>query len=195
MRRAATQAHARQVIRNKEERDAPGNDDSGGLRPLRDDLLDQGRREAAAARVEESPCSAIRTRRPRVGDLRLGCEGWQSFASDPDVPGIMQEAGHKGRPRSEARGATTPSRKALNECRSPRDGGGLAFSARSGASALALRTSTARRSATSDPGVRRVQQRGDQDRPDSRGRRLVEDARAQPLEVGASNPELAHRRT
>jgi hypothetical protein len=24
--------------------------------------------------------------------------GWQSFASDPEVPGIMQEAGHKGRP-------------------------------------------------------------------------------------------------
>ena len=26
-------------------------------------------------------------------------EGWQSFASDPEVPGIMQEAGHKGRPQ------------------------------------------------------------------------------------------------
>jgi hypothetical protein len=26
-------------------------------------------------------------------------EGWQSFASDPDVPPIMQEAGHKGRPQ------------------------------------------------------------------------------------------------
>jgi hypothetical protein len=25
--------------------------------------------------------------------------GWQSFASDPEVPGIMQEAGHKGRPQ------------------------------------------------------------------------------------------------
>ncbi len=25
--------------------------------------------------------------------------GWQSFASDPDVPPIMQEAGHKGRPQ------------------------------------------------------------------------------------------------
>ena len=25
-------------------------------------------------------------------------DGWQSFASDPDVPPIMQEAGHKGRP-------------------------------------------------------------------------------------------------
>ena len=26
-------------------------------------------------------------------------EGWQSFASDPDVPPILQEAGHKGRPQ------------------------------------------------------------------------------------------------
>jgi hypothetical protein len=26
-------------------------------------------------------------------------EGWQRFASDPEVPGIMREAGHKGRPQ------------------------------------------------------------------------------------------------
>jgi heme-degrading monooxygenase HmoA len=26
-------------------------------------------------------------------------EGWQNFASDPEVPGIMKEAGHKGRPQ------------------------------------------------------------------------------------------------
>ena len=26
-------------------------------------------------------------------------EGWTSFASDPEVPPIMQEAGHKGRPQ------------------------------------------------------------------------------------------------
>ena len=26
-------------------------------------------------------------------------EGWQTFASDPEVPGIMQEARHKGRPQ------------------------------------------------------------------------------------------------
>ena len=25
-------------------------------------------------------------------------EGWQAFATDPDVPPIMQQAGHKGRP-------------------------------------------------------------------------------------------------
>ena len=27
-------------------------------------------------------------------------EGWQNFASDPEVLPIMQEAGHKGRPQS-----------------------------------------------------------------------------------------------
>jgi hypothetical protein len=27
-------------------------------------------------------------------------DGWQSFVSDPEVPAIMQEAGHKGRPQA-----------------------------------------------------------------------------------------------
>jgi hypothetical protein len=27
-------------------------------------------------------------------------EGWQSFISDPEVPPIMQEAGHQGRPQA-----------------------------------------------------------------------------------------------
>jgi len=27
-------------------------------------------------------------------------EGWQSFVSDPEVPPIMQEAGHKSRPQA-----------------------------------------------------------------------------------------------
>ena len=27
-------------------------------------------------------------------------QGWQSFVSDPEVPPIMQEAGHKGRPQA-----------------------------------------------------------------------------------------------
>ena len=26
--------------------------------------------------------------------------GWQNFVSDPEVPAIMQEAGHKGRPQA-----------------------------------------------------------------------------------------------
>jgi hypothetical protein len=27
-------------------------------------------------------------------------DGWQSFVSDPDVPAILQEAGHKSRPQA-----------------------------------------------------------------------------------------------
>ena len=27
-------------------------------------------------------------------------DGWQNFASDPEVPPIMQEAGHQGRPQA-----------------------------------------------------------------------------------------------
>ena len=27
-------------------------------------------------------------------------QGWQSFVSDPEVPAIMKEAGHKGRPQA-----------------------------------------------------------------------------------------------
>jgi hypothetical protein len=27
-------------------------------------------------------------------------DGWQSFVGDPEVPGIMQEAGHKGKPQA-----------------------------------------------------------------------------------------------
>jgi hypothetical protein len=33
-------------------------------------------------------------------------EGWQSFVSDPDVPPILQEAGHKGRPEAAAHGGS-----------------------------------------------------------------------------------------
>ena len=32
--------------------------------------------------------------------------GWQNFASDPEVPPIMQEAGHKGRPQVAERGGS-----------------------------------------------------------------------------------------
>ena len=33
-------------------------------------------------------------------------EGWQNFASDPEVPPIMQEAGHQGRPQVAERGGS-----------------------------------------------------------------------------------------
>jgi hypothetical protein len=33
-------------------------------------------------------------------------EGWQSFVSDPEVPPIMKEAGHKGPPTSAEQGGS-----------------------------------------------------------------------------------------
>jgi hypothetical protein len=33
-------------------------------------------------------------------------EGWQSFVSDPEVPPIMQQAGHKGPPQPAAAGGS-----------------------------------------------------------------------------------------
>jgi quinol monooxygenase YgiN len=33
-------------------------------------------------------------------------EGWQSFVSDPEVPPILQEAGHKGKPQAAVLGGT-----------------------------------------------------------------------------------------
>jgi hypothetical protein len=32
-------------------------------------------------------------------------KGWQSFSSDPEVPPVMKEAGHKGKPQAAAFGA------------------------------------------------------------------------------------------
>src|SRR3954451_2814532 len=54
-------------------RDDPGNDDVRGSRPVREDLRDEGCREAQAARLEgldglPRPAGD----RPRLGDLRLG---------------------------------------------------------------------------------------------------------------------------
>ena len=39
-------------------------------------------------------------------------DGWQSFVSDPEVPAIMKEAGHKGRPQAaQFAGRWTPERR------------------------------------------------------------------------------------
>jgi hypothetical protein len=47
------------------------------------------------ARVYRDPAEADRVWVAFDWDV----EGWQNFASDPEVPGIMQQAGHKGRPQ------------------------------------------------------------------------------------------------
>ena len=35
-------------------------------------------------------------------------EGWQSFVSDPEVPPIMKEGGHKGKPQAAVLGGQYP---------------------------------------------------------------------------------------
>ena len=61
-----------------------------------------GRREAQAARLQ----GRARLPRPRPRTTASGSifdwdeHGWQSFVSDPEVPPIMKEAGHKGKPQA-----------------------------------------------------------------------------------------------
>lgn len=50
-------------------------------------------------------------RDPNEGDrvwalFNWDLEGWQSFVSDPEVPAILQEAGHVGRPQAAELGGT-----------------------------------------------------------------------------------------
>jgi hypothetical protein len=44
--------------------------------------------------------SGAETTRRRTDDPGWDAEGWQSFVSDPEVPPIMKEAGHKGSPQA-----------------------------------------------------------------------------------------------
>ena len=96
----------------EEERDDPGNDEGRGLRPLREDLLDQGRREAQAARIQGlDRLSRSQRGRPGLGDLRLG-RGRAGRASPP-TPRSRRSCRRPGtregpRWRSSAAG-TTPS--------------------------------------------------------------------------------------
>jgi hypothetical protein len=64
-------------------------------------LLHDGRGEAQAAGSK----SALVFRDPSEDDrvwvvFDWDEQGWQSFVSDPEVPPIMKEAGHKGRPQA-----------------------------------------------------------------------------------------------
>jgi hypothetical protein len=67
---------------------------------------------ARTLRSVHSPQHRHRAARPRTKIVRTmilattqvedfwDAAGWQSFVSDPEVPPIMQEAGHKGRPQA-----------------------------------------------------------------------------------------------
>jgi hypothetical protein len=70
------------------------------LNPLPRDLLDEGRRQAPPARSKGAMVFRDPSEEDRVWVLfDWDEEGWASFVSDPDVPPIMKEAGHKGKPQ------------------------------------------------------------------------------------------------
>jgi hypothetical protein len=58
-----------------------------------------------ADKRQQHGCNGVRVfRDPSEGDrvwavFDWDAEGWQSFVSDPEVPPIMKDAGHKGRPQ------------------------------------------------------------------------------------------------
>ena len=61
--------------------------------------------KGAEKRGEHGSKGATVFRDPNEGDrvwvlFDWDGEGWQNFVSDPDVPAILQEAGHKGKPQA-----------------------------------------------------------------------------------------------
>ena len=86
---------------HKEGEHAPGHHGCRGLRPLREGLLHQGRRKRKQHGSQGATVFRDPTQEDRVWVVfDWDAEGWQSFVSDPEVPGIMQEAGHKGKPQA-----------------------------------------------------------------------------------------------
>jgi quinol monooxygenase YgiN len=59
-----------------------------------------------ADKRKEHGCKGARVFRDPAEDDRVWVafdwdeQGWQSFVSDPDVPPIMKEAGHRGKPQA-----------------------------------------------------------------------------------------------
>ena len=101
----------------EEERDDPGNDKGRGFRPLRE-VSSRPR----ALRSESSTGRRVRHvfRDPNEEDrvwvlFDWDAEGWQNFVSDPEVPAILQEAGHKGKPQVASSAAMTTARRPNSE--------------------------------------------------------------------------------
>ena len=73
--------------------------------------------KGAEKRAQHGSKGAVVFRDPNEADrvwaiFDWDAEGWKRFASDPEVPPIMQEAGHKGRPQvPSSSAATTPERR------------------------------------------------------------------------------------
>ena len=72
-----------------------------------DRFLDVFSTDGAEKRKQHGSKGAVVFRDPSEDDrvwviFDWDADGWQSFVSDPDVPAILQRAGHKGRPASAA---------------------------------------------------------------------------------------------
>jgi hypothetical protein len=81
-------------------RNDPGDDDHRGPRPLREDLRTAGAEKRKLHGSKGSTVFLDPNEENRVWALfDWDLDGWKNFASDPEVPAIMQEAGHKSRPQ------------------------------------------------------------------------------------------------
>ena len=70
-----------------------------------DRFLETFSTKGAEKRKQHGSKSALVFRDPSEGDrvwviFDWDEQGWQSFVSDPEVPPILQAAGHKGRPQA-----------------------------------------------------------------------------------------------
>src|SRR5436190_20923023 len=108
------------VTRNsKGERDDRGNDDRRGPKPVRGDLLDEGRREAQAARVERLDRLPRSERgRPGLGGLRLGPGGLGELRLRPR--GAADHAGGRAQEQAAGAGARRPLRRLAGATRDRR---------------------------------------------------------------------------
>ena len=78
----------------------------GGLGGDVEAIGDLPRRESERGEVQHldlapgEPARVLRSEEDRVWAVfDWDIEGWQSFVSDPEVPPIIKEAGHKGKPQ------------------------------------------------------------------------------------------------
>ena len=71
-----------------------------GFRPLDGRVLNHEPREASAAWLQGFARISRSDEEGRVWVLfDWDAEGWQNFISDPEVPAILQQAGHASRPQ------------------------------------------------------------------------------------------------
>jgi hypothetical protein len=92
----------RETLSTEEAKVGSGNSEDRRFRPLLEYLLNEGRWEAKAARLQGVTRLSGSKESDRVWAIFDWDEaGWQSFTSDPDVPAIFQEAGFtQGPPKS-----------------------------------------------------------------------------------------------